>query len=300
MSSDRATMRPVTLPRLAEVTHLCIEGPTTTADVEEYLGVSRRRARSTILEPLRIGFIDTDDPTAETPVYESTRTGVAFVDAVRAESWSDVSAILRVRSQHYGTFLDVLEETHPVTLDELLDELAAATEFDTIRFNETAVDVVGDWAERLGRVNRNAFTGTYYPVERSDVPANFPYVLLSTFDDLEAGAGVDLRQRYLSIPELRETVCERLCCQRSAFDDALVDLVGQNVGKLELSGAPIDTGAKDAQYGIKQIAPSHTDGLVSTTQSTEAVMAGVEQFDKRYYYLAVHDRDIDFDLETST
>jgi hypothetical protein len=29
-------------------------------------------------------------------------------------------------------------------------------------------------------------------------------------------------------------------------------------------------------------------------------MAGVEQFDKRYYYLAVHDRDITYDPEAST
>jgi hypothetical protein len=300
MSSDRATMRPVTLPRLVEVTHTCADGPTATADVEARLDVSRRRARSTILEALRTGLIKIDDSDADTPVYEATSTGTAFIDAVQTEAWDELSTILRTRSPHYGIFLEVLEETHPIDLDDLLVELEAATEYDTHTFNEATIDVVGDWAERLGRVNRNAFTGAYYPVKRSDVPDNFPFVLLSVFDDLEAGAGVDLRQRYLSIPELRETVCERLCCRRAAFDDTLIDLVGQNVGKLELSGAPIDTGAKEAQYGIKQIAPSSADGLVSTTQSTEAVMAGVEQFDKRYYYLAVHDRDITYDPEAST
>jgi len=300
MSSDRATMRPVTLPRLVEVTHTCADEPTATADVETRLDVSRRRARSTILEALRTGLIKTDDSDANTPVYEATSTGTTFVDAVQTEAWDELSTILRTRSPHYGTFLEVLEETHPIDLDDLLVELEAATEYDTHTFNEATIDVVGDWAERLGRVNRNAFTGAYYPVKRSDVPDNFPFVLLSAFDDLEAGAGVDLRQRYLSIPELRETVCERLCCRRAAFDDALVDLVGQNVGKLELSGAPIDTGAKEAQYGIKQIAPSNADGLVSTTQSTEAVIAVVEQFDTRYYYLAVHDRALTYDPEAST
>jgi hypothetical protein len=37
---------------------------------------------------------------------------------------------------------------------------------------------------------------------------------------------------------------------------------------------------------------AESDGLVSTSQSTEQVMAGVEQFGKQYYYLAIHERDL--------
>jgi hypothetical protein len=122
-------------------------------------------------------------------------------------------------------------------------------------------------------------------------------VLLSVYEDLEETAGVNLSQRYLSIPELREETCERLGCTRTAFDEALVNLVGQNVGKLELSGAPMDTGAKEAQLGIKQIALADDDGLVSTDQSTDQVMRGVEQYGKQYYYLAVHDEELTFTQE---
>lgn len=97
---------------------------------------------------------------------------------------------------------------------------------------------------------------------------------------------------------MREAVCERVGCTREAFDVALIELVGQNVGKLELSGAPVDTGAKEARFGIKQIELADDDGLVSTSQSTDRVMAGVEQFDKRYYYLAVHERGLTYTPET--
>jgi len=76
---------------------------------------------------------------------------------------------------------------------------------------------------------------------------------------------------------VRET-CERLGCTRDDFDAALLELCRQNVGKLELSGAPMDTAAKDSALGIKRIALSEEDGLVSTSQSTQQVMAGVEQF----------------------
>jgi len=45
---------------------------------------------------------------------------------------------------------------------------------------------------------------------------------------------------------------------------------------------------------------SGDDSLVSTTQSTEQVMSGIEQFGKQYYYLAVHDRDLNYDSTEDT
>jgi hypothetical protein len=299
MTVDRATVRPITLARLVELTHACESAPLTTEDVEDALEVSHRRARAVLLEALRIDLVRIVDQDAEEESYDLTPVGRRFLDAILDEDWSTVSEILQTRSPHYGAFIDVLEDVQPISLDDLLEELQEASSFEAYTFNQTVIEVVGDWAERLGRVNRNAFTGTYYSVIRDTVPSNFPYVVLSVFDDLESSAGVNLQQRYLSIPELREHVCERLGCTRGAFDEALIELVGQNVGKLELSGAPIDTGAKEARFGIKEIRRSTADGLVSTAQSTDQVMSGVEQFDKQYYYLAVHDRDITFDSETT-
>jgi hypothetical protein len=62
----------------------------------------------------------------------------------------------------------------------------------------------------------------------------------------------------------------------------------------------MDTGAKDAKLGIKEMELGGDEGLVSTTQSTEQVMAGVEQFGKQYYYLAVHDRNLRYDSTEDT
>ncbi len=300
MSDERPTVRPVTLARLVELTHICGSERITIDEIETTLDVTHRRAREAILEAARIGLIEISDPEAENSNYKTTDVGGTFLDAVRSEQWSRVSDILETRSPHYRAFLDILQEDHPILLDDLLEELQAASKFSSYKFNQTSVEVVGDWAERLGRVHRNAFSGTYYPITRSDVPNNFQFILLMAFDDLESNGGVDLQQRYLSIPELRETVCESIGCTREAFDDALVDLVGQNVGKLELSGAPVDTGAKEARFGIKEIDLAGDDGFVSTSQSTDRVMAGVEQFDKHYYYLAVHDRDITYTPTTQS
>lgn len=291
--SERPTIRPVTIARLIEATNACESAALTTEDIKTALDVSHHRARETILEALRIGLIEEHD-TEEDAQYEATRIGAKFLEAVRTEAWNDVSDILETRSPHYCAFLRTVSEIAPATLEGVLDELEEREKHTGRTYNQTSIEVVGDWAERLGRVQRNAFTGTYYPVEQNGVPTNFPYVLLSVFDDLEETAGVSLRQRYLSIPKLREHLCERVRCTRGAFDQAIQTLAQQNVGRVELSGAPVDTGAKDATLGIKEMTLANSDGLVSTSQSTEQVMAGVEQFGKQYYYLAIHDRDLTF------
>ena len=299
MAEERATVRPVTLARLVEATHACESASRSTADIEDILEVTHRRARETLLEALRIGIIS-EDTTPEDPEYDTTHVGEQFLIAVRNENWDKVSDILATQSPHYEAFLDAVHSIAPADLSSVLDELENS-EKDTARtYNQTSVEVVGDWAERLGTIQRNAFTGDYYPVPHNEVPTDFSSAFLTVYDDLEETTGVSLRQRYLSVPELREKFCERHGCARYAFDDALRQLADQNVGRLELSGAPIDTGAKEAQLGIKTIELSGSDSLVSTTQSTERVMSGIEQFGKQYYYLAVHDRDLSYNPEGDT
>jgi len=290
MSDERPTVRPVTLARLVEVAHLCGGRERTTEDVEAELDVSHRRARSTILEAVRIALIEEVDD----DLYDSTAIGDSFVEAVKEQHWSEVSDILEVRSPHYGAFVDVVQSSGPLTLEATLDELAEQAEFTPYTYNQASVEVLGDWAGRLGVVQRNAFSGEYYVPERESVPPGFEHALLDVYDDLEETAGVGMRQRYLSIPEVREELCSRLRVTRDAFDTALDELAQQNVGRLELSGAPVDTGAKEAAFGIKEMELADHDGLVSTSQSTDRVMAGIEQFGKQYYYLTVHDRDLTY------
>lgn len=298
MTEERATIRPVTLSRLVELTHTCEERSKSTDEVEAVLDVSHRRARETILEAERISLLSERDDEEES-VYATTDVGESFLEAVRAEDWNRASSILSTHSPHYKAFINTLEDGGHGSLDALLERLEEAQEFTPYSFNQTGIEVVGDWAERLGRVQRNAFSGSYYLKDRSQVPPNFHFVLLEIYDDLEQTAGVDLRQRYLSIPRLREEVCERLGCARDDFDDALLALCQQNVGKLELSGAPLDSAAKDATLGIKQMERSDEGGLVTTSQSTQQVMSGVELYDKQYYYLAVYDREVTFETEAS-
>lgn len=296
MSDERATVRPVTLSRLVELTHACEDDVRTTAELRAALNVSHRRARETILEAMRISLLS-ETNSEDKLTYTTTDIGRSFLDSIRSEDWKRVSDILATHSPHYGAFLKALKAIEHADLDTLLEQLKESQQFTPYSFNQTVIEVVGDWAERLGRVQRNAFTGSYYLAQLTSIPSNFHFILLRVYNNLEQTAGVDLRQRYLSIPRLREEVCERIGCPRGSFDEALLALCQQNVGKLELSGAPMDTAAKDAALGIKRIKLADDGALVSTSQSTQQVMTGVELYDKQYYYLAVHDRDITFKQE---
>lgn len=298
--SGRATVRPVTLARLVELTNTCGDRRKTTEDIENVLGVSHRRARETILEAARVGLLRSDESSDEDPTYETTRIGTEFLNEVRDENWPGVSDILASQSPHYDAFLEAVDEVQPAKPGRILERLETDHEHSAYDFNQTSIEVLGDWGERLGAIQRHAFAGTYYLVSRTQIPSNFPFILRSVFNEREESAGVNLRQRYLSIPELREATCERLRCPRSTFDDALLIVVEQNVGKVELSGAPMDTGAKEARLGIKQIDLADSGGLVSTDQSTDAVMAGVEHYGKQYYYLAIHDENLAFTQENRT
>ena len=296
MTAERPTIRPVTLSRLVELTHLCEETGKTTDEVENTLNITTRRARETILEAVRIGLLEEYDADGEVyPMsYHTTPIGERFLKAIRDEDWTRVDEILSANSPHYSKLQEALFEIGPAGTETLLAYFEDSLEESPYSFNQTGIEVVGDWGERLGGIQRNAFTGDYYPVSRTDVPQDFPDIILDVYDDLEETAGVNLRQRYLSIPRLRERTCERLGCTRDAFDRSLSRLCRENVGKIELSGAPLDTAAKDSTLGIKEIELSAGESLVSTSQSTQKVMTGLEQSDKQYYYFAVYDRDITF------
>lgn len=298
MTDTRATVRPVTLARLVETVHVCSEGACSTDTIETKLEVSHQRARETILEALRLDLLN-DKTKQDEQVYETSQSGSQFLSTVQDQQWQAVSDILSLLSPHYKEFLAAVDACDSANLHSILTELQA-NEDTPHSYNQTSVEVLGDWAERLGVIQRHAFDGKYYHVDTEINLQDFPKDFLSTFDELEETAGVDLRQRYLSIPELREAFCEQYRCSRESFDEALCDLAAQNVGRLELSGAPMDTGAKEARLGIKEIELSTDDGLVSTTHSTERVMAGVEQLGKQYYYVAVHDRDLQYQPSDTT
>lgn len=292
MSSERPTVRPVSLSRLVEASFLADDHLPTAEDIATELDTTHRRAREIVLEADRLGLVEITDESPER--YRLTTDGTEFLESVVAEDWQTTDRILQSQSPHYGAFVDCTQTYGPISPSDLLDQLDASTP-PPYDFNETSIDVLCDWGQRLGAIQRNVFTGTLYTPMNGSLPEEFPSELVTSVDSLEETAGVNLKQRYVSIPELREAFCESHALLRDVFDEGLVALTSQNVGRIELSGAPIDTGAKDARYGIKELRYTEDDGLVSTEHTSEQVMHGVELHGKQYYYLAIYDENLQYE-----
>lgn len=292
MTNERPTLRPVTLARLIEAVYLCESTPQSNEDIADVIDVTDRRSRETILEACRLDLLRSAGTGPKGQTYATTETGNRFLRFVQSEQWTEVSRILRSQSPHYDAFLEVIESNDPKTPESILEALQASEESSPRTYNQTSIDVLCDWAERLGAVQRNAFTGRYYSVQNSTPSEDFIACLVSTYDEFDHTTGLGMRQHYVSIPLLREHVCEKLHWYRDAFDPALLDLFGQNIGRMDLHGTIRDTGAKDARFGIKTIELTETEQLVTTTHTTDQVMDGLEHRGRQFYYLELLDHEL--------
>lgn len=285
MTKERPTIRPVNISRLVEVADVCESSPESVDKIKTSLESSKRRAKEVVDEAKRIGFIK--ESTENPDCYLTSDLGLVLLSSVREENWEQIGELLSNNSPHYAIIRNELEKAGSATQAELLE--LVRNKNTSYSFNQTSVDIVCDWAERLGDIQKHAFSGRYYIVKsRDSLDAEFDSILLEKYEALEESVGLNVRQHYVSIPRLREHVCEEMHCTRDAFDTALVSLVDCNIGKLELTGAPRDTSAKDAILGIKRIETPETEEIVTTIQSTDRVLSGVEYRNKQYYYLVDH------------
>lgn len=278
----RATIRPVSLSRIAEVVDICDGGEISGQDLEESLNASSGRVNEITAEMERMGLLQGEDS------FVLTTRGEKLHGFLENEKWESVHEILYEGSPHYRAFIDFFRQRQSekgLTEEEIVDTLEGID--DDLKFNATGVSLLTDWAERLGAIQRNVFQGRYYGISE-DFDGDFTRTLQETYSEMEVERGVNLRQRYISIPELRETVCEHLHLPRSDFDEMLNQVYFENIGGMELSGAPLNTQAKETSIGIKTIEKDDTGSITTTKMSSDQILDGITLEDgKMYYYLSI-------------
>jgi RNase P/RNase MRP subunit POP5 len=278
----RATIRPVSLSRIAEVVDICNRSEVSKKDLEDLLDASSGRVNEITAEMERLDLIQGDESVV------LTDQGDALHGFLKNEEWESVHEVLYEGSPHYRTFLDYLSQRQSkngLTEEEIVEALEDTDE--DLRFNVTGVSLLTDWAERLGAIQQNVFQGRYYWVAE-DFEGSFTRTLQEIYSEVEVERGVNLRQRYVSIPKLREMVCEILQISRSEFDELLNQVYFDNIGDMELSGAPLNTQAKETNVGIKTIKKDDSGSITTTKMSSEQILNGVTLEDgKMYYYLSI-------------
>jgi hypothetical protein len=270
-------MRPVTLSRVVETAYFAErEKQFTSQELAEFLKSSPSRGKEIAEETVNIGLLEKVNDQ-----YLATENCSPFLENIRQNNWKGVHVFMMDYS-FYRTFITTLQSIEPATSEEILAALSKSS----IPFNEASRQVLCDWGERLGSMQRNIFTNQYFTVTdnlTSIIPA-----FLDTYQLLNIKSGLSLRQRYVEIPKIREFICQNLRIPRETFDTRFVHLCMKNIGKIELAGAPVTTHAKRSANKVKNVHFLELPDTITMKLSSNQFLNGLKVGPKSYYYVAYH------------
>jgi hypothetical protein len=281
---ERKTIRPVTLRRVVEICSLASQSKSLNCEVvSQKLRVSLSRAKEILLEVTRMGLLSTlkDLWTA------NDRTN-QFLEYFENEEWNNIHQYFLDNYQFYEEFLQVLQDhiadEHGLDIDAIIEDSIKLG----LHLNKTAVEVLADWCERLGVIQRNLYTGRLYLVKDELNNKNeFLMILVKIYRKLSSSSW--RKEVFVEIPLIREEMCERLKIARKIFDVMLKEIYLQNVGKIEFSSAPITTLAKKSPLGEKKMKSIGKDAIMSAKSTLQREREGLTINKKSYYYLAIHE-----------
>lgn len=273
----RETMRPVSLSRVVETAYFGEKSKIfTRRDLAEFLHSSERRAQEVADEMVNIGLLTQSEGN-----YSATPRCIFFLGYVRNNEWRNVHELM-MDYPFYQTFFSILLSIEPATPDEILASLLTST----LPFNQTSRDVLCDWGERIGSIQRNIFSNQYFAI--SEREQKFTLVFLEIYRSLNVKSGLSLQQRYIEIPKVREFLCQQMRINRDDFDTKFVEMCLKNIGKIELAGAPITTHAKRSAKKVKNVHFLEVSDKITMKLSSNQFLKGVMIGQKAYYYVAYH------------
>jgi hypothetical protein len=282
--TERKTIRPVTLRRVIETCSIAVKAKKVdTSIISNQLKVSASRAKEILLELETMGLLTHRDSSFVT----NSRTE-GFLGYFEKDSWDRIHEYFNVNYRFYRDYIQILQanvENKGLTLIEIKE----ISEKGKLSLNQTAVEVLSDWCERLGVVQKHLFTRRVYIIKAKNADCEtFKSAIAKYYRDFS----ISNRQRgvFMEVPILREDICEELKMPRKSFDEMLRTLFLENVGKMELSGAPITTIAKKSPLSEKKMKREEKDVILSPKFEAAREREGLLVNKKSYYYLAIYDR----------
>lgn len=276
-------MRPVTLRRVIEICSLATKTEKVNIPIiSQKLGVGPSRAKEIILEVIRMALLESHDD-----VYTANANAIKFLEYFENEHWDKIHEYFLVNYQFYRNFIRILED-HINNKGLSLNEIKEESTKRKLNLNQTAVEVLSDWCDRLGVVQRHLYARRLYLIRYEETNfERFKNAIKKCYRELSFSSG--RKGVFVEIPKIREDMCEQLKITRKGFDDMLRQTYLENIGKVELSGAPIITLAKKSPLSEKKIKFQGRQTMLSPkfelTRKREGLLVG----QKAYYYLAMHE-----------
>ncbi|MFA4859717.1 hypothetical protein [Methanoregula sp.] len=273
----RLTMRPVTLSRVVETLYFAeMTRAFSKQELTTFLKSSEERGKDVADEIVNIGLLEKDG----TQYYE-TKKGSEFLDDIRTNNWISIHNLMMDYS-FYQTFFTQLQSIEPSTPEEILTCLQSSP----VHFNQASCDVLCDWGERIGSIQRNIFTNQYFTI--TELSSSIIPAFLDSYQSLNIKTGLSLRQRYVEIPKIREYICQNMRISRDSFDSRFIQLCMKNIGKIELAGAPVTTHAKRSANKVKNVHFLELPDKITMKLSSNQYLNGLNVGPKSYYYVAYH------------
>ncbi|MEM2673746.1 MAG: hypothetical protein QXG34_03395 [Candidatus Bathyarchaeia archaeon] len=281
--TERETMRPITLRRIIEVCSLVLQSNgLDTEMVSKRLNSSLSRAKEILSEVKRMNLVDVSQN-----LWVANSNTAKFLEYFENEEWDGMHQFFLDNYQFYREFIQILQnhlsDEWGLSMDEVTDESVQRG----LHLNRTSVEVLSDWCERLGVIQRNLYTARIYLVKRGEKDFEvFFRTLVKTYRRFSSSPW--RREIFVEIPLIRESVCEELKISREDFDIMLKEIYLKNIGRIEFSGAPITTHAKRSPLSEKKIKPVGKDAVMSAKSDLKKEREGLTINRKSYYYLAIH------------
>jgi len=281
---ERKTMRPITLRRVIEICSLATQNRGLTVDtVSNKLNCSESRAKEMLLEVEKMGLLNHSDN-----FWTSNNKTLTFLEYFERKEWVKIHQYFLENYQFYKEFIQILQSHIAEQQGLSMDDIVKESTKHKLHLNKTAVEVLTDWCERLGVIQRNLYSAKIYLLkEETEKLENFIKTLVKIYRKLSFSQWH--KEVYVEIPLIREKVCEELKIPRKTFDDLLKEAYLKNVGKIEFSGAPITTFAKKSPLSEKKITPIGKEAIMSASSTLKKEREGITINKKSYYYLAIHE-----------
>jgi len=260
----------------------------TQKDLENHLRATHDRARAITRQLTTMKLLE-----KVATEFRCSSHGETIINAVKTSHWSMVHDILLENCKEYGALLKVLKSGKVGEKGLMISQIAKLSAQFGLGLNRVVTDVCCEWGRRLGKVQKNLFTSgatsRFYLIHEQNMPLNkIENEIHAQYGRLAKRNGYPII--YVSVPRLRESVCEILKISRRSFDLVLFEIWKRNTGIVELASGPLTSRSRTAPTRKLSIYVNREAAVLSPKYILEAE-EGLNVGGKKYQTIAFHRRD---------
>jgi len=219
-----------------------------------------------------------------------TLKGSQLVVAFREESWDEIHEILIDSCKEYRTLLKALQKSCIGQKGLMTHQIISISQNLEKSLNRVTVEICCDWGCRLGKIQKNLYTSgvisRFYLVSNNNTSSiEIERAIVREYISMRGNNLISLL--YVSIPKIREIICELEKISRSLFDKSLLKMwIGSN-GSIELASGPLNSSAIRTPTHILSINVDRNNAILSPKYALR-VGEGLDIGGKKYQTIAFH------------